>query len=578
MGIRPSGRARIEGVALAAALAWLAIGPGSAWAQGGFEALVNVSNTAGDSIMPHMVVGDDGTLHVAWTDDTGQPGSPQIFYTRSSDGGHTFAPPRVISASANGSFRPRLAVRGSALYVVWMEDVSDTKDIIFTRSLDGGASFEPPRNISNTAGQSFEARVAVNAAGTVFVVWDEATPSRHIAIARSFDQGVSFAVGTAAPLFRPLTDCPVDASPSSCTAYPGLAVDPVRPDNVYVTWHDKLPGHDLSVYFTRSTDGGGSFETPRDVAHPMIHAHCASINVGPGGKILVAWENRKQPASTGVHHHDSYFAQSVDGGVSFGPPVNVSQSPNSALSDYPWAAEGPDGTIVVGYEDNAVGGALDAVVNASKDGGLTFGPRIDVSNNPLGTSTEVITRFAPDGTLYVLWEDHGDGDETVPGEILFARAPGASLTGTPPLALSLSPGTASFRPGQPATVSVTASNPGAPGVVDVYFGATLPPAAGPMFGCPAGNAVVYFTPGLAGLVTVCGTPVLPPPAAYPRVFIPGGLPAITVPVLSFVWPGGLPAGDYRFFMLATSPGAAGNGVVGSAETVASGAAHLNYAP
>src|SRR5262245_24458216 len=380
-----------------------------------------------------MALDDAGTLHVAWVDQTGAPG---VRYARSFDQGRTFTSAGVLSTGSGFLQRPRLAIHGTAVYVVWMQDVGDNNEIFFTRSSDSGATFEPPRNISNTLGQSREARIAVNAAGTIFAVWDEETPSRHIAIARSNNGGATFTIGTVAPLVRAMTDCPADASPSSCTAYPGVAADPRRPNNLYVTWHDN-PGGKLDVFFTRSTDGGASFGLPRNISNAPVHAHCASLTVGPSGRILVSFESRKQPPPAD-HRHNSDVVQSTDGGANFTPAVDVSNSPVWALSDYPWSVEGPDGTIVTGYEDNAEGGELSAVVQMSKNGGSSFGPRHVIDPIPSGTQTEVVTLFDTDGTLYVAWEDHrGGSGESAPGEIFIARAPGASAPGNPPLMVAL---------------------------------------------------------------------------------------------------------------------------------------------
>jgi hypothetical protein len=572
LGTSPS--VKVAAVALLVLLGLGIAGPAPAPAQT-FEGTVNVSNTAGDSKHPHLVLDDAGTLHVVWADDTGQPGHHQVVYARSFDQGRTFTPPTTLSAGAGAALRPRLAVRGPAVYVVWMEDVSATKDIMFVRSIDGGNGFEPPRNLSNSDGQSQEARVAVNAAGVVFVVWDEETPSRHLALARSTDGGASFGQQVVVPIVRdPAEPCPADASPSSCTAYPGIAVDPRRPNNVYVSWHDKVAGK-LDVYFTRSTDSGGTFEAARNVSNAEIHAHCAAMTVGPSGKVLISYESRKQPPPL-QHKHNSVLIQSLDGGQTFTAPVDVSDSPTDALSDYPWPAEGPDGTIAVGYEDNAVGGELDAVVRVSRNGGSAFGGRVDISQNPAGTSTEVVTLFGPDGTLYVIWEDHGDGPgEGPPGEILIARAPGTATTGTPPLQLSLQVNQTSFGLGETARLSVTAANPGPAGIVDVYVGLLT---ARQGIGCPAGDTtIVLLVAGFTSSVTDCGSTVLRDIApVYAGVAVPANLPLMTAPLGGFVWRSDLPAGVYTFFIAVTPPGALGDGNLGPTDLVAVGTATVTY--
>ena len=390
----------------ACVLAW----PSPAAAQSGFDPAVNVSRTPTDSRMPHMVVDDGGTLHLAWADDF------RILYARSEDRGQSFSTPLRVSAGFAAALRPRLAVHGSTVHLVWTQDPdnatsSEMKEVMYSRSADGGATFAAPINLSNTPGQSQEARIAVSSSGTVFVGWDEAWPTRHLALRRSSDGGASFEAPRM--LFTvAMGACPPGSPNAACTIYPGLAVSPTTGD-LYVVWHDQVAGR-LQVLFSRSLDGGETFAPPRDVSHAAVHAHCAAITVGPSGRILLAWENRKDTVD---HKHDAVFVQSTDGGLSFSPPLNLSSGPPWALSDYPWPVEAGDGRIAVGWEDNTAGSGLDTVVALSTDGGLTFGPPLNLSSNPGSPSTEVVTLFGPDRTLYVVWEDYATGN----GEILLRR-------------------------------------------------------------------------------------------------------------------------------------------------------------
>src|SRR5262249_49976409 len=233
-----------------------------------------------------------------------------------------------------------------------------------------------PVTLSNASGESQEARIAVDPAGRIYVVWDEQDPTRHIALARSADGGASFTNSTVAPVVRPIGSCPPDATTASCTAYPGIAIDQTS-GSVYVIWHDFVSGV-LQIVFSRSTDAGNTFSIPLNISRAPIHAHCASISVGPTGKIHVSFESRKDLTE---HKHDAEYVQSADGGLWWGAPVNLSHGPSWAFSDYPWPAEGPGGVVVVGWEDNTRGGELDAVVAVSADGGHTFSPSTDISEN-----------------------------------------------------------------------------------------------------------------------------------------------------------------------------------------------------
>ncbi len=383
--------------------------PSVASAQFTFGPVVNVSRSTGESSKPHMALDGAGTLHVVWGDDSGNPGHFQIKYRRSFDGGQTFTGTIQISNTVRAALRPRVAVHGGAVYVVWMQDPDsapggDTKEIMFSRSLNDGASFGAPINVSNSPGHSQEGRVAVGPNGTVYVIWDEGSGGRHIALARSFDGGGSFETPfSIAPVATPL-GCAPDGVGNCDTVYPGLTTDP-NSGAVYAIWHDKINGTGPQILFTRSFDGGNTFSAPLQISNAVIHAHCASVTVGPSGRIMVAYEERKQVAPA-PHTHAVMFVQSTDAGASFGTPIKLSaNAPAFTTAGYPWPVETPNGLILVAWEDNTAGGELDAVVAVSSNGGASFGTPTNISNNPGSNSSEVVAAAGPDSAVYVLWED-----------------------------------------------------------------------------------------------------------------------------------------------------------------------------
>lgn len=61
-----------------------------------------------------------------------------------------------LSDNPNISHNPAIAVFGNNVYVVWHDETPGTFDILYKRSTDGGASFvEPTQNLSNNVGGSF---------------------------------------------------------------------------------------------------------------------------------------------------------------------------------------------------------------------------------------------------------------------------------------------------------------------------------------------------------------------------------------------------------------------------------------
>ena len=99
-----------------------------------------------------------GLIHVIWEDRT--PGRFDIFLKRY---GAAFDPSTInLSNNLPGSHHPAFAVSGSSVYVVWDDDESGDGDILYKRSVDGGATFGETINLSNNVGESRSPAIAVS--------------------------------------------------------------------------------------------------------------------------------------------------------------------------------------------------------------------------------------------------------------------------------------------------------------------------------------------------------------------------------------------------------------------------------
>ena len=101
-------------------------------------------------------------------------------------------------------------------------------------------------------------------------------------------------------------------------------------NNLYVSWCSNGPGENLgqgmNVYFSRSTDGGESWDEPLRLNNIIENKNndCfnPAISINPEGKVVVAWYDR----SLDTNNFDTYFVMSYseDGGKSFSKPVLIS--------------------------------------------------------------------------------------------------------------------------------------------------------------------------------------------------------------------------------------------------------------
>ena len=113
------------------------------------------------------------------------------------------SPPKAITLTANQKQSLDLAVsEDGRIYAVWSERLGIDYDIMFSFSSNNGTTFSSPVRVNQqTAGNQFYPSIAVNSAGTIFVAWwDQSTDTGDIVVSRSLDKGRSFQNETRANL------------------------------------------------------------------------------------------------------------------------------------------------------------------------------------------------------------------------------------------------------------------------------------------------------------------------------------------------------------------------------------------
>jgi hypothetical protein len=326
--------------------------------------------------------------------------------------------PKDISNDSGDSQAPQIALdsRGN-INVVWMDNTPGNYDIFFARSTDRGSTFSTPKNISNTPGYSEIPEIAVDSSGNINVVWWDNTPGYvDIFFSRSTDGGSTFS----APM-----NISNGMTLNSVSAQ--LAVDSTG--NINVVWETDGNLVNQAIIFTRSTDGGTSFSTPKSISNGVNQSNIPQMAVDSSANINVVWW---ASVPTG-QSDDTYFTRSTDGGSTFSSPVNVSKN-NISQALFPEIAVDLNGNInVVWYEQ--LMGQYQVYFSRSTDGGSTFSTPLNISNDTGDASLPVIT-VDSSGDIGVVWID------TTPGnfDIFFSRSTDGGSTFSVPKNISNNPG------------------------------------------------------------------------------------------------------------------------------------------
>lgn len=185
-----------------------------------------------------------------WTEYDGA-----LWVSRSSDRGATFSPPVQIALDQGPARAPSLALSGDIVYLAWSVGEQAHGDVRIARSLDRGATFEPPHVVTKTAGFSDAPKLATSGDGVLHLAWAEGAGGPFgkftVMYARSHDRGRSF---------EPARSLSAAISPHG-GSFPMLAVEG---QTLVVCWEPGANASERSrgLLMAYSLDGGSSFTEP----------------------------------------------------------------------------------------------------------------------------------------------------------------------------------------------------------------------------------------------------------------------------------------------------------------------------
>ncbi len=188
--------------------------------------------------------------------------------------------------------------------------------------------------------------------------------------------------------------------------------------NIYQVWNSQFSGIPWAgTDFTRSINGGASFQTPLPMPNPRLK--WGTLDVGPSGELYIVGATLNQSGQVLVKSSTAQntaitptfdFAHNITlGGISTGGPPNpagllgqVQVAVNRSNTAYKGEV------YVLGSVSPAIPDPLDVMFIRSTDGGQTFSTPIRVNDDPL--LNDAFNWFgtfsvAPNGRIDVIWND-----------------------------------------------------------------------------------------------------------------------------------------------------------------------------
>ncbi|MCX6910683.1 MAG: Ig-like domain-containing protein, partial [Verrucomicrobia bacterium] len=332
---------------------WVELGSGSASGGG-------ISANSGQSSSPAIVIGADGYPVVAWGDAT--PGQSEI-YVKRWDGsawvemGAASASGGGISNTSANSYRPSLCLGPDNLPVVaWQEFISGSNYDIFIRKWNGSAWVEMGTGsasgggVSNNTGTSELPCLRRGADGNPVVAWDDSSRGNYEVYVRRWDGSAWAAISTGSASSGGVSNN------NGVSINTSLAIDGSgRP---VVTWQDTLSGM-TNIYVRRlessawvemgtgSASGGG-------ISNTSGYAERPCVAIGADGNPVIAWRDTSGGSGGDIYlrRWDGSSWVELPAGSASGTGISANTAGTSLL---PFVARDNDGSLIVAWQDTAVG-------------------------------------------------------------------------------------------------------------------------------------------------------------------------------------------------------------------------------
>jgi hypothetical protein len=294
----------------------------------------------------------DGWLYLAWTDF----GNRRLVFSRSTDGGRTWSPPRILSFDGQG-VRPAVAPSGD-VHVVWRGYDDGSPAIFWTRSTDGGITFPVPEIAARTSRTGHDAGCGLN----------------------SLDGQIRT---------QEFPSIAIDTYGLSDPAAPGY--NPAR-GTVYVAFAGRgsSEADESDVFLAKLPPGSSEWTEPVRVHDDTSEADqfFPEVAVSKGGTVSVAWTDRREDPNNLLM--GQYMATSTDGGGTFGasarfsdvnfpPPYTRSGVASCYAGDYNALVAGAEGRLLAAWGDNRDGIQASALGDRVIPDPNVYFDRIDIS-------------------------------------------------------------------------------------------------------------------------------------------------------------------------------------------------------
>jgi len=210
------------------------------------------------------------------------------------------------------------------VYVAFDANLTATSPFatMLTMSTDGGRTFSTPFYVPTDETGELPG-ITVDSNGDVYVCSDAfdpltGVPLNYVQVAKITDGGITIVQNVRAvnPAFF---EQAIPGGQFRAFTIPQIAADR---KNVYLIWDDMREGN-VSVFITRSTDGGSVWSAPVRVNDTPHGQHSFPTIAARGGVVAIAWYDSRSNVGSSMTSLDVFYAESQNAGLTFSPNMRL---------------------------------------------------------------------------------------------------------------------------------------------------------------------------------------------------------------------------------------------------------------
>ncbi|HTW31221.1 MAG TPA: sialidase family protein [Candidatus Sulfotelmatobacter sp.] len=418
--------------ALKLLLLWLAL-TAAALAASAFTPQTRLGYRTGDQWEPAMAADTHGHVYVLYPQygavpDCARCTAPTIALMISDDNGLTWQASKAVLPFSTGQFDPQIVVDPAdhqTVYAAWLQN--NKRDVVVARSLDYGRTWS--FSWAERSQEDADKPVLAVRGADVYVGFNH---DENFFVAASHDAGQTFSVVNVS-----------SAEEGGSSLAGGATIDPAG--NVYFGWtrysSQDAPGHPVSVYISRSSDGGrtwGSLLLDQSGTSPDCAAqYCETGFLGAqialtsdsAGALYALWNGGS--ANGGAER--IYFSSSTTEGATWSARADVSLAAQGVEHGFPAIVAGTPGDVRIAWMDarammprNPSQPLWNTFYRSSTNGGATWSGETRLSTWAAGYDYVLPGGFRfPFGDYFGLAIDSDGATQAVWGEGRNYKSPGS---------------------------------------------------------------------------------------------------------------------------------------------------------